>query len=253
MLGEQTFTFSPAEYLSIHRRLFTGMYKFAGKIRNFNITKKEWVLNGETVLYASAESLKVTLEYDFEQERKFSYKGLSETEIIEHLAHFISNLWQIHVFGEGNTRATAVFLIKYVRNLGFKNVNNDLFADHSWYFRNALVRANYEDISRSIHRTEKYLIRFLSNLLLKGDYVLKNREMHILADTVYDTVKQPDDTVNDTVFSLIKQNNSITANEIGERLNMSLSTVRRKIKRLREHGNIERIGSDKTGSWRIIE
>ncbi|MBN8572428.1 MAG: Fic family protein [Candidatus Kapabacteria bacterium] len=253
MLGEQTFTFSPAEYLSIHRRLFTGMYKFAGKIRNFNITKKEWVLNGETVLYASAESLKVTLEYDFEQERKFSYKGLSETEIIEHLAHFISNLWQIHVFGEGNTRATAVFLIKYLRKLGFKNVNNDLFADHSWYFRNALVRANYEDISRSIHRTEKYLIRFLSNLLLKGDYVLKNREMHILADTVYDTVKQPDDTVNDTVFSLIKQNNSITANEIGERLNMSLSTVRRKIKRLREHGNIERIGSDKTGNWRIIE
>lgn len=253
MLGEQTFTFSPAEYLSIHRRLFTGMYKFAGKIRNFNITKKEWVLNGETVLYASAESLKVTLEYDFEQERKFSYKGLSETEIIEHLTHFISNLWQIHVFGEGNTRATAVFLIKYVRKLGFKNVNNDLFADHSWYFRNALVRANYEDISRSIHRTEKYLIRFLSNLLLKGDYVLKNREMHILADTVYDTVKQPDDTVNDTVFSLIKQNNSITANEICERLNMSLSTVRRKIKRLREHGNIERIGSDKTGNWRIIE
>lgn len=253
MLGEQTFTFSPAEYLSIHRRLFTGMYKFAGKIRNFNITKKEWVLNGETVLYASAESLKVTLEYDFEQERKFSYKGLSETEIIEHLTHFISNLWQIHVFGEGNTRATAVFLIKYVRKLGFKNVNNDLFADHSWYFRNALVRANYEDISRSIHRTEKYLIRFLSNLLLKGDYVLKNREMHILADTVYDTVKQPDDTVNDTVFSLIKQNKSITANEICERLNMSLSTVRRKIKRLREHGNIERIGSDKTGSWRIIE
>lgn len=253
MLGEQTFTFSPAEYLSIHRRLFTGMYKFAGKIRNFNITKKEWVLNGETVLYASAESLKVTLEYDFEQERKFSYKGLSETEIIEHLAHFISNLWQIHVFGEGNTRATAVFLIKYVRKLGFKNVNNDLFADHSWYFRNALVRANYEDISRSIHRTEKYLIRFLSNLLLKGDYVLKNREMHILADTVYDTVKQPDDTVNDTVFSLIKQNKSITANEICERLNMSLSTVRRKIKRLREHGNIERIGSDKTGNWRIIE
>ena len=253
ILGEQTFTFSPAEYLSIHRRLFTGMYKFAGKIRNFNITKKEWVLNGETVLYASAESLKATLEYDFEQERKFSYKGLSETEIIEHLAHFVSNLWQIHVFGEGNTRATAVFLIKYLQKLGFKNVNNDLFANHSWYFRNALVRANYEDISRSIHRTEKYLIRFLSNLLLKGDYVLKNREMHILADTVYDTVKPPDDTVNDTVFSLIKQNNSITAHEIGERLNMSLSTVRRKIKGLRELGKIERIGSDKTGSWRIIE
>lgn len=253
MLGEQTFTFSPAEYLTIHRRLFTGIYKFAGKIRDYNITKKEWVLNGETVLYASAESLRATLEYDFEQERKFSYKGLSEQEIIEHIAHFISNLWQIHIFGEGNTRTTAIFLIKYLRKLGFKNVNNDLFADHSWYFRNALVRANYEDLSRGIYRTDKFLIRFLSNLLLKGNFSLKNREMHILADTVNDTAKPQIDTVNDTVFSLIRQDNKITAKEISERLKISLSTVRRKIKELRDNGKLERIGSDKTGHWKIIE
>lgn len=242
MLSEQTFTFSPAAYLNIHRRLFTGIYKFAGKIRDYNITKKAWVLNGETVLYASADSLRATLEYDFEQERKFSYKGLSEQEIIQHIAHFISNLWQIHIFGEGNTRTTAIFLIKYLRKLGFKNVNNNLFADYSWYFRNALVRANYEDLSRGIYRTEIFLIRFLSNLLLKGNFSLKNREMHILADTV-----------NDTVFSFIQQDNKITAKEISERLKMSLSTVRRKIKELRDNGKIERIGSDKTGHWKIIE
>lgn len=253
MLSEQTFTFSPAEYLNIHRRLFTGIYKFAGKIRDYNITKKEWVLNGETVLYASADSLRATLEYDFEQERKFSYKGLNEQEIIEHIAHFISNLWQIHIFGEGNTRTTAIFLIKYLRKLGFKNVNNDLFADYSWYFRNALVRANYEDLSRGIYRTEKFLIRFLSNLLLKGNFSLKNREMHILTDIVNDTVKPQIDTVNDTVFSLIQQDNKITAKEISERLKISLSTVRRKIKEHRDNGKIERIGSDKTGHWKIIE
>ena len=249
ILSEQTFTFSPAGYLSIHRRLFTGIYKFAGRIRDYNITKKEWVLNGETVLYASADSLRATLEYDFEQERKFSYKGLNEQEIIEHIAHFISNLWQIHVFGEGNTRTTAIFLIKYLRKLGFKSVNNDLFANHSWYFRNTLLRANYEDLSRGIYRTEKFLIQFLSNLLCKGSFSLKNREMHILADTVNDTVKP----VNDTVFSLIKQDNKITAKEISERLNISLSTVRRKIKELRDNGKIERMGSDKTGFWKIIE
>jgi len=180
LLSEQTFAFSPAEYLSIHRRLFKGIYKFAGKIRNYNITKIEWVLHGETVLYASADSLKATLEYDFEQERKFSFNGLSEQEIIEHMADFISGLWQIHIFGEGNTRTTAIFLIKYLRKLGFKQVNNDLFADHSWYFRNALVRANYEDLSRGIYRTEKFLIHFLSNLLLHGNHSLKNREMLIL-------------------------------------------------------------------------
>jgi len=263
MLSEQTFAFSPAEYWTIHRRLFTGIYKFAGKIRDYNITKKEWVLNGETVLYASADSLIATLEYDFEQERKFNYKGLSEQEIIEHLAHFISNLWQIHIFGEGNTRTTAIFLIKYLRKLGFKDVNNDLFANYSWYFRNALVRANYEDLSRGIYKTEKFLIHFLSNLLLEENISLKNREMHILSDTAndtandtvkpqIDTVKPQIDTVNDTVFSLIKRDTKITAKEISERLKMSLSTVKRKIKALRDSGKIERIGSDKTGHWKIM-
>lgn len=253
MLGEQTFTFSPAEYLSIHRRLFKGIYKFAGKIRDYNITKKEWVLNGETVLYASAESLKETLAYDFEQERKFSYQGLTEQEIIEHIAHFISYLWQIHIFGEGNTRTTAIFLIKYLQKLGFNHVNNDLFANHSWYFRNALVRANYENLSKGIFKTQKFLIRFLSNLVLKGNDSLKNREMHIFADTLNDTVKPQFDRVNDTVFSLIERDNKITANEISERLKMSVSTVRRRIKELRNNGKIERIGSDKTGHWKITE
>lgn len=257
VLSEQTFTFSPAAYLAIHHRLFSGVYEFAGKIRKYNITKKEWVLNGETVLYASADSLKATLDYDFEQERKFNYKGLNEQEIIAHIAEFISLIWQAHVLGEGNTRATALFLIKYLRKLGFKHVNNELFADHSWYFRNALVRANYEDLSRGIHRTDKFLIRFLTNLILKGSYTLKNREMNISADMVNDTVKKGYDTVNDAVndavFSLIKKDNYITASEISQRLSISLSTVRRRIKVHRETGRLVRVGSDKSGRWRIID
>jgi fido (protein-threonine AMPylation protein) len=256
ILSEQTFTFSPVEYLSIHRRLFQGVYSHAGKIRDYNITKQEWVLNGETVLYASAESLKATLEYDLDQEKKFSYNGLNQQEIIEHIVHFISYLWQIHVFGEGNTRTTAIFLIKYLLKLGFKEVNNNLFAEHSWFFRNALVRANYEDLSKGIHKTEKYLIRFLSNLLLNENHSLKNREMHVqYIDTVktqIETVKSENETVNETVFHLIKQNNKITAAEISERLKISLSTAKRKLKELKESGKIERIGSDKTGHWGII-
>jgi len=250
ILSEQTFTFSPAEYLSIHRRLFQGIYNHAGKMRDYNITKQEWVLNSETVLYASALSLKATLEYDFEQEKKFSFKGLSQQEIIEHIAHFISYLWQIHIFGEGNTRTAAIFLIKYLRKLGFKEVNNDMFAEYSWYFRNTLVRANYEDLSKGIHKTEKYLILFLSNLLLGKNHSLKNREMHV---KYIDTVKTINDTVNDTVFNLIEQNNMITSTEISQQLKISLSTAKRKIKELKESGKIERIGSDKTGRWKITE
>lgn len=250
ILNEQTFTFSPAEYLTIHRRLFQDIYSHAGKIRDFNITKKEWVLDGETVLYASAESLKATLEYDFEQEKKFSYKGLNQQEIIKHIAHFTSYVWQIHIFGEGNTRSTAIFLIKYLRKLGFKDLNNELFEKYSWYFRNALVRANYEDLSKGIYKTEKYLINFLSNLLLNENHALKNREMHV---KYIDTVRKQNDTVNDTVFHLIKRNNKITATEISSQLKVSLSTAKRKIKALKKTGKIERIGSDKTGHWKIIE
>lgn len=119
ILSETAFSFSPNEYISIHRKLFQGIYDHAGRIRDYNITKKEWVLDGATVMYGSASELRATLEYDFSQERNFSYKGLSMNEIIHHLAVFISRLWQIHIFGEGNTRTTAVFLLNICEHLAF--------------------------------------------------------------------------------------------------------------------------------------
>ena len=116
------------------------------------------MLDGATVMYGSASELRATLEYDFLQEKDFSYRGLSMDEIIHHLAVFISRLWQIHIFGEGNTRTTAVFFIKYLRTLGF-SATNDIFADHAWYFRNALVRANYTNLQKNIHETTVHIHR----------------------------------------------------------------------------------------------
>ena len=178
LLSERAFSFTPNEYLSIHRKLFTGIYPHAGRIRDYNITKKEWVLNGATVLYGSATELRATLDYDFSEEKKSSYKNLSMDEIIHHLAVFISRLWQIHIFGEGNTRTTAVFFIKYLRTLGF-DVTNDIFAENAWYFRNSLVRANYNDLKNGIHETTEYLELFLRNLLLNENHPLHNRTLHI--------------------------------------------------------------------------
>lgn len=178
ILSEKAFSFTPNEYISIHKKLFAGIYGHAGKLRDYNITKKEWVLNGATVLYGSASELRATLDYDFTEEKKFSYKNLSMEEIIHHLAIFISRLWQIHVFGEGNTRTTAVFFIKYLRTLGF-DVTNDIFAENAWYFRNALVRANYNDLKNGVHETTEYLELFLRNLLLDEKNELHNRSMHI--------------------------------------------------------------------------
>lgn len=178
ILSEKAFSFTPNEYISIHKKLFAGIYGHAGKLRDYNITKKEWVLNGATVLYGSASELRATLDYDFAEEKKFSYKNLSMEDIIHHLALFVSRLWQIHVFGEGNTRTTAVFFIKYLRMLGF-DVTNDIFAENAWYFRNALVRANYNDLKNGVHETTEYLELFLRNLLLDEKNELHNRMMHI--------------------------------------------------------------------------
>ena len=178
LLSETAFSFSPNEYISIHRKLFMGIYSHAGKIRDYNITKKEWVLDGATVMYGSASELIATLEYDFSQEKAFSYKGLSMEEIIHHLAVFISRLWQIHIFEEGNTRTTAVFFIKYLRMLGF-TATNDIFAENAWYFRNALVRANYTNLQKGIYETTEYLEVFLRNLLLGERNELHNRNLHI--------------------------------------------------------------------------
>lgn len=178
ILSETAFSFSPNEYISIHRKLFQGIYKHAGKIRDYNITKKEWVLDGASIMYGSASELRTTLEYDFSQEKEFNYKGLSMNGIIHHLAIFISRLWQIHIFGEGNTRTTAVFFIKYLRTLGFSTIN-DVFAENAWYFRNALVRANYTNLQKGIHETTEYLEVFLRNLLLNEKNELHNKNLHI--------------------------------------------------------------------------
>jgi len=176
ILGEPSFTFSGVGITSIHRRLFDGVFKFAGKIRDYDITKKEWVLRGDTVLYVGAEDLHRALEYDLQQEKDFSYQNLSMDDTIIHLARFISGLWQIHPFGEGNTRTTAVFAIKYLRSIGFQ-VDNELFAKHSWYFRNALVRANYRNRVQNIEPEPIFLIRFFRNLLLGEKNELHNHYM----------------------------------------------------------------------------
>ena len=176
ILAEPTFSFSPASYTSIHRKLFSGIYKHAGKIRDYNITKSEWVLKKDTVRYESADVIAATLEYEFERERKFNYKGLSPQETIAHFSRFTADTWQIHAFGEGNTRTTAIFAIKYLRTLGYV-VANEIFAENSYYFRNALVRANYTNIPKGVHPTLVYLERFFANLLLGENNELKSRHL----------------------------------------------------------------------------
>ncbi len=198
ILAEKTFAFTVVGLTSIHRRIFDGVFKFAGKIRDYNITKKEWVLRGDTVLYVSAPDIRRAIEYDLEQEHAFDYSQVSHYELVEHIAKFVSGLWQIHPFGEGNTRTTAVFTILYLRSMGF-NVENDLFAKHSWYFRNALVRANYQNVQKGIMRDSDFLIRFFRNLLLGEKNELKNRYMVVNVQDTLKTKEKPGPTTTQQV------------------------------------------------------
>ena len=181
MISKKTFSFRPIECLLIHKKLFTGIYGSAGKIRDRDISKAEWVLGGRTAHYACTGSLFTMLERCIEEEKMFNCEGLTKKQMTEHLAKFVSALWQIHAFGEGNTRTTAVFVIKYFNYLGLE-MTADVFAEHSLYFRNALVRADYTDPDNGIHPTYEYLDRFFGNLLLGEKNVLRNRDMHISAD-----------------------------------------------------------------------
>lgn len=176
LISSPSFTFNAAGVMAIHRAIFEGVFKHAGMLRTYDITKKEWVLQGDTVTYGRWQDLRMALEYDIEQEKEFDYQGLTTGEVVEHIAKFISGIWQTHPFCEGNTRATAIFAIKYLKSIGF-DCNNDLFERHSWYFRNALVRANYRNVAKRINQDYSFLNRFFRNLLMGENHELKNRYM----------------------------------------------------------------------------
>lgn len=273
LLSEKTFNFSPAQLISIHRRLFEGIYKLAGRIRDYNITKNEWVLKGETIYYADYTTISETLEYDMRTERDFSYAGLPIDDAIRHLMRFCANLWQIHAFCEGNTRTTAVFMIKYLRTLGF-NVVNDMFAQNSWYFRNALVRANYSNLQKGITETTIYLERFFRSMLLGEVHSFRNRELHIdwKDASATDFVQSAKEKVQSAKFALnlpskcksctleeiavlrmVQAKTTATQKEMAAEIGKSERTIKSITVTLQEKGILQRVGGKRDGRWEIVE
>ena len=221
ILSSDTLDFSANGYIALHRRIFEGVFKHAGELRQYDITKKEWVLEGDTVHYLNWEDLRRALDYDIAEERNFSYKGLSQDQLICHLTRFVSGLWQIHAFGEGNTRTTAVFTILYLRHIGFK-VTNDMFAQHSWYFRNALVRANYKSAVLGIDYSPVYLERFFRNLLLGEQWDLRNRYLHIHPTEEWRVQPNRAVTNGDTCQS---ETHRTSTGQVQDKLNADISNI----------------------------
>ncbi len=178
LLEDKSFGFSPITLKNIHKFLFKDIYDFAGQYRTYNITKKEDIPNGDTVKYVNYQDIESYFEYDFKEEKDFDYSKVNNDELLLHIAKFTSSIWQVHAFGEGNTRTTAVFIEKYLNTMGF-NINNDMFKNNSLYFRNALVRSNYGNIPKGIYPTFDYLVMFFENLLQNKNNNLKNKDLYI--------------------------------------------------------------------------
>ncbi len=259
ILSEQSFSFTPDYLIRIHQRLFEGLYQFAGQLRTYDITKKEWVLDGDTVLYSGHDMIRTTLEYDFAQEKKTNYPSLDAVTALQHICRFVSGIWQIHPFGEGNTRTTAVFTMKYLKSFGF-TVDNKVFKQHSWYFRNALVRANYNNYPKGVSATHVYLELFFRNLLFGEHNTLSNRQMHISSSQSANTAvsKSQNGTLNDTVncsleelalLKFVKQNPSATQADIARHIAKSERTVKRITPVLIERGLLERENGKRNGQW----
>lgn len=288
VINSPTFNFSVPYYLGLHRQIFDGVFKFAGEVRSVELTKREWVLNGDTVQYTPSCMIKDTLEYDFDRERKFKYTGLSEDAFIEHFTTFISGIWQIHPFREGNTRTVALFAIKYLRSLGYQ-ASNDLFAAKSWYFRNALVRANYENVRLQIEKTQLPLEEFFKVLLFGYEIELKNRylrvgceygsqhaeeikDLHRRNDDInvvtksLDVVIKPSDVVINNVvkgadvvikftpieekaINILLRNPKVSASQLGDQLGVVLRQAQRVMDSLKKKSGLKRRGARKNGEW----
>ena len=247
IISEDTFSFTVGQLISIHKRLFEDVLIHAGKLRKYNFIKKEWVLDWATVWYGDYRELETMLAYDFNTEKNFSYSNLSMDEIVDHLSVFISNLWQIHPFEEGNTRTTAVFVIKYLRSLWF-DITNDVFAKNAWFFRNSLVRANYRNLQQGVVEDRSFLIKFLRNLLLNENNELHNKELHI---SVISQLKN--ETRENRIIKLMKNYPNIKVEEIAEALGVSVRTVKSVISTLEKNNIIKRTNGKKYGYWEIIE
>lgn len=280
-----SFRLSPEYYLGLHGKIFEGVFPHAGEIRTVDLRKREWVLNGDSVQYEASFLIEKSLAYDFSQEGKFKYKGLSEDAFVEHFASFISGIWQIHPFREGNTRTTAVFAIKYLRSKGF-DVTNDLFADKSFYFRNALVRANYENQKLNVDKTRLPLEEFFKVLLYGDEIELHNRFLKIgqehgspAAKAIADLhrhndgvnvganksdvgINNSDDAINDVINSVIKftekeeiaakaliRDPRLSAARLADILGVKQRQAQRIIASLKKKAGLKRRGARKNGEW----
>ena len=280
IIEEDGFYLSPTYLTGLHGLIFEGVFPHAGFVREVNLRKRERVLRGDSVTYGHAPVIEKTLEYDFDKEKGYSYARKSKREIVSHFARFIAGIWQIHPFREGNTRTVAVFAIKYLRSMRIA-ATNEIFAENSWYFRNALVRANYDNPLKGIARDFEPLERFFGNLILGEQNELKSRYLLVglteegkrkLRELSEGKVGQGGlkekgcqkkvvrkglsekgcQKTSDKLVSLLKDRPTLTQDGMARAIGISRQAIQKHLANLKSAGRIRRVGPDKGGHWEVL-
>ena len=178
LVTTNSFSFYPGALNNIHKALFQDVDPTfrAGKYRTVNLSKKEPVLAGRSVVYADFREIDGLLKYDF-QSFQINEMSFNDKESVRQLSRFISGIWQTHPFMEGNTRTVAVFCQRLLRSMGI-DVESSVFEQSSLYFRNALVLSNYASIKDGINPDFDPLDRFFENAVLNAGHELKNRTLY---------------------------------------------------------------------------
>ena len=172
------FQFDINYLMAIHKYLFKGVIPFAGNFRECNLIRKEKVLNNESLIYSDYRRIYLCLEYDFDNEKKKNYKGISNEKLVKNIADFTLRIWQVHPFRDGNTRTVSVFIQKYLMSMGYV-IDNSIFKDNGVYFRNALVLAGYYNYELGVHRNMEYIIKFYRKLLIDNTIELDSDEVYV--------------------------------------------------------------------------
>lgn len=272
------FGMTPEFFIGLHGKIFEGVFGHAGQIRDVELQKREWVLNGDSVQYEASFLVERSLERHFEREQAFKYKWLSDDAFVHHFATFVSRLWQIHPFREGNTRTTALMAIKYLRSMRY-DVSNDLFARKSYYFRNALVRANYDNRRLDVEKTLTPLEEFFKVLVFGEEIELHSRYLKIgqeygtpaanamsnlhrrkSADRRRDVginvginVGIKTGSTEELAIKAILRNPRITASGLAKILSVTQRQAERVLATLKKTAGLRRQGARKNGEWRFEE
>ena len=193
----------------------------------------EGIKRKDEIIYMAPESILVPSL----MKSLFKYINNSDLNIIILSAIFHYYFVAIHPFSDGNGRCArfwvTLMLINYDKNFEFIPLEEEIYLNQEKYYSSIAECHNNGNANVFI----KYILETINSSL---DKLIKNSNF-VLSD------------IQNKIIELITNNSKITQNEIANITNVNVRTIKRNFKILIDNSVIERVGSDKTGYWKIIK